>query len=94
MPFKASFRLLRDGRLSALLGATAELKSFYKLTYVFRGFGCGSLNGATTSSSLKVRVSLGVVSFANVSTSFHTRDRAIQSGRRDRWRSGAASPRD
>jgi len=34
MSFKPFFRLLRDGRLSALVGACAELKSFYKLTYL------------------------------------------------------------
>jgi len=34
MPIKPFFRLLRDGQLSALLGASANLKSFYKLTYL------------------------------------------------------------
>jgi SAM-dependent methyltransferase len=34
MSFKPLFRLLRDGRLSALLGVGAGLKSFYKLTYL------------------------------------------------------------
>jgi len=34
MPLKPFFRLWREGRLSALVGATAELKSFYKLTYL------------------------------------------------------------
>jgi SAM-dependent methyltransferase len=34
MSFKPFFRLLRDGRLTALLGVGAELKSFYKLTYL------------------------------------------------------------
>ena len=34
MLFKPFFRLYRDGRLSALVGATGELKSFYKLSYL------------------------------------------------------------
>lgn len=34
MSLKPFLHLWRDGRLSALLGATAELKSFYKLTYL------------------------------------------------------------
>ena len=34
MSFKPFFQLLRDGRLKALLGVGAELKSFYKLTYL------------------------------------------------------------
>jgi 4-hydroxy-2,2'-bipyrrole-5-carbaldehyde O-methyltransferase len=34
MSFKPFLRLLRSGQLFALVGATAELKSFYKLTYL------------------------------------------------------------
>ena len=34
MSLKPYFRLLRDGRLSALVGAAAHLKSFYRLCYV------------------------------------------------------------
>jgi SAM-dependent methyltransferase len=34
MSFKPFLRLLRDGQLSALVGASGELKSFYKLTYL------------------------------------------------------------
>jgi 4-hydroxy-2,2'-bipyrrole-5-carbaldehyde O-methyltransferase len=34
MLFRPLFRLFRDGRLSALAGAGAELKSFYRLTYL------------------------------------------------------------
>ena len=34
MSFKPFFRLLRDGRLTALLGVAADLKSFYRLTYL------------------------------------------------------------
>jgi SAM-dependent methyltransferase len=44
MPFKPFFRLWRDGRLSALLGAAAELKSFYKLTYLAAAGEVGLLN--------------------------------------------------
>jgi SAM-dependent methyltransferase len=44
MPFKTVFHLLRDGRLSALLGAGAELKSFYKLTYLAAAGETGLLN--------------------------------------------------
>ena len=44
MPFKPFLRLLRDGRLSALLGAGAELKSFYKLTYLAAAGESGLLN--------------------------------------------------
>ena len=32
--FKPFFQLWRDGRLSALMGAAAQLRSFYKLTYL------------------------------------------------------------
>src|SRR5215471_14306602 len=32
--FKPFLRLLRDGRLTALVGVGAALKSFYKLTYL------------------------------------------------------------
>ena len=34
MSFKPFFRLMRDGGLFALAGATREVKSFYKLTYL------------------------------------------------------------
>jgi hypothetical protein len=34
MSLKPFFRLLRDGRLTALLGVGADLKSFYKLTFL------------------------------------------------------------
>ena len=34
MSLKPFFRLWRDGRLSALAGATADLKSFYRLSYL------------------------------------------------------------
>jgi hypothetical protein len=56
MRFKPLFRLLRDGRLSALLGAGAELKSFSKLTYLAAAGKAGLLNrlasGRTTLDSL------------------------------------------
>ena len=49
----------------------------------------------TSSSSLKVpHDRLRLVSFANVSTSFHRRGRTIQSGRRGRSRNGTATPRE
>jgi hypothetical protein len=44
MSFEPFFRLLRDGRLSALLSAVAELKSFYKLTYLAAAGEAGLLN--------------------------------------------------
>lgn len=44
MPFKPFVRLWRDGRLSALVGASAELKSFYKLTYLAAAGEAGLLN--------------------------------------------------
>jgi len=44
MPLKPLFRLLRDGRLSALLGEGAGLKSFYKLTYLAAAGKAGLLN--------------------------------------------------
>jgi len=44
MFFKPFFRLLRDGRLTSLLGAGAELKSFYKLTYLAAAGEAGLLN--------------------------------------------------
>lgn len=44
MPFKPFFRLWRDGRLSALLGAAAQLKSFYTLTYLAAAGEAGLLN--------------------------------------------------
>lgn len=44
MPLKPFFRLLRNGQLFALLGAAAELKSFYKLTYLAAAGEAGLLN--------------------------------------------------
>jgi SAM-dependent methyltransferase len=44
MSLKPFFRLLRDGRLSALLGVGSELKSFYKLTYLAAAGEAGLLN--------------------------------------------------
>jgi SAM-dependent methyltransferase len=44
MLFKPFFRLLRDGRLSALVSAVGELKSFYKLSYVAAAGKAGLLN--------------------------------------------------
>lgn len=44
MSFKPFLRLLRDGQLSALLGAVAELKSFYSLTYIAAAGEAGLLN--------------------------------------------------
>jgi SAM-dependent methyltransferase len=44
MSFKPFFRLLRDGRLGALLGVGSELKSFYKLTYLAAAGEAGLLN--------------------------------------------------
>lgn len=37
-------RLLRDGRLKALLGVSAEFESFYKLTYLSAAGEAGLLN--------------------------------------------------
>jgi|tagenome__1003787_1003787.scaffolds.fasta_scaffold20704841_3 hypothetical protein len=34
MAFKLFFRLWRDGQLSALMGASSQRKSFYKLSYL------------------------------------------------------------
>jgi len=63
MPFKPFFRLLRDGRLSALLGAVAELRSFYKLTYLAAAGEAGLLNrlasGPATLDSLAVFYAAG-----------------------------------
>jgi SAM-dependent methyltransferase len=44
MSFKPYFRLLRDGQLSALVGAAAQLKSFYKLAYLAAAGEAGLLN--------------------------------------------------
>ncbi|HVO62378.1 MAG TPA: class I SAM-dependent methyltransferase [Terriglobales bacterium] len=44
MSFKPLFRLWREGRLSALVGATGGLKSFYKLTYLAAAGEAGLLN--------------------------------------------------
>src|SRR5215468_7483168 len=44
MFFRPLLRLLRDGRLSAFLGAGAELKSFYKLSYLAAAGKAGLLN--------------------------------------------------
>jgi 4-hydroxy-2,2'-bipyrrole-5-carbaldehyde O-methyltransferase len=44
MSFKPFFRLLRGGRLTALLGVGAELKSFYKLAYLAAAGEAGLLN--------------------------------------------------
>jgi 4-hydroxy-2,2'-bipyrrole-5-carbaldehyde O-methyltransferase len=56
MALKPFFRLLRDGRLTALLGVGSGLKSFYKLTYLAAAGEAGLLNllaaGAVTFDSL------------------------------------------
>ncbi len=56
MPLKPFLRLWRDGQLSALLGVTGELKSFYKLTYLAAAGEAGLLkrlaSGPTTFDSL------------------------------------------
>jgi SAM-dependent methyltransferase len=53
MSLKPFFRLLRDGQLTALLGVSAELKSFYKLTYLSAAGEAGLLNRlATTPATL------------------------------------------
>src|SRR5215472_2204246 len=44
MSLKPFFRLLRDGRLTPLLGVGAGLKSFYKLTYIASAAEAGLLN--------------------------------------------------
>jgi 4-hydroxy-2,2'-bipyrrole-5-carbaldehyde O-methyltransferase len=44
MALKPFFRLLRDGRLTALLGVGSGLKSFYKLTYLAAAGEAGLLN--------------------------------------------------
>ena len=49
MSFKPFLRLLRDGQLSALLGAVAELKSFYTLTYLAAAGEAGLLNRLASS---------------------------------------------
>lgn len=48
MSIKAFFSLLRNGRLTALLGVGAELKSFYKLTYLAAAGEAGLLNRLAT----------------------------------------------
>lgn len=48
MSFKPFFRLLRDGRLTALMGVGAELKSFYKLTYLAAAGEAGLLSRFAT----------------------------------------------
>lgn len=44
MFLKPFFRLFRDGRLTALFGVGAQLKSFYKLTYLAAAGDSGMLN--------------------------------------------------
>jgi hypothetical protein len=44
MLIKPFIRLIRDGRLSALLGTGAALKPFYKLTYLAAAGEAGLLN--------------------------------------------------
>jgi len=44
MSLKPFFHLSRDGRLSALVGAAGELKSFYRLTYLAAAGEAGLLN--------------------------------------------------
>jgi len=48
MSLKPFLRLLRDGRLTALLGVGAGLKSFYKLTYLAAAGEAGMLNRLAT----------------------------------------------
>lgn len=58
MSLKPLFRLLRDGRLTALLGVGARLKPFYKLTYLAAAGEAGLLkrlsDGPATFDSLAV----------------------------------------
>jgi len=51
MSFRPFLRLWQDGRLSALVGATAELKSFYKLTYLAAAGEAGLLNRLASGSA-------------------------------------------
>jgi len=44
MSFKPFFRLWRDGLLATLVGATADLKSFYRLSYLAAAGEAGLLN--------------------------------------------------
>jgi SAM-dependent methyltransferase len=53
MSLKPFFRLLRDGRLTALLGVGANLKSFYKLTFL----------AASGEAGLLARVATGPATF-------------------------------
>jgi SAM-dependent methyltransferase len=48
MSLKPFFRLLRDGRLTALLGVSSGLKSFYKVTYLAAAGESGLLNRLAT----------------------------------------------
>lgn len=48
MSLKPFFRLLRDGQLTVLSGVSAELKSFYKLTYLAAAGEAGLLNRLAT----------------------------------------------
>ena len=48
MSLKPFFRLLRDGRLTALLSVGANLKSFYRLTYLAAAGETGLLNRLAT----------------------------------------------
>jgi SAM-dependent methyltransferase len=56
MSLKPFFRLLRDGRLTALMGVNSDLKSFYRLTYLAAAAEAGLLsrlaNGPVTFDSL------------------------------------------
>jgi hypothetical protein len=56
MFFKPFLHLMRDGRLNALRGVGAELKSFYKLTYLAAAGEAGLLN----------RLAAGPVPFASL----------------------------
>ena len=55
MSLKPFFRLLRDGRLTALLGVGAHLKSFYKLTYLAAAGEAGLLNRLAREAALLLK---------------------------------------
>ncbi len=68
MPLKPFIRLIREGRLTALLGASADLKSFYRLTYL----------AAAAEAGLLSRLSSGPAKFYALAEFYSAKDQGLE----------------
>jgi len=68
MPLKPFIRLIREGRLTALLGSSADLKSFYRLTYL----------AAAAEAGLLSRLSSGPAKFDALAEFYSAKDQGLE----------------